>query len=125
MNPLDSRRGRAQLLLTGLGVAIAFAVLPLAAGLLGALVLHVAATPLHRRLATYLPVRAAAAVVVVATALLIFLPAAWLLAVAIDATPDALRQLRDNPALATIAAIRMDDLDVGTRVVDASSAIVS
>jgi len=125
MNALDSRRGRAQLLLMALGVAIAFAVLPLAAGLLGALVLHVAATPLHRRLATYLPVRAAAAVVVVATALLIFLPAAWLLAVAIDATPDALRQLRDNPALATIAAIRVGDLDVGTRVVDASGAIIS
>jgi len=125
MNALDSRRGRAQLLLMALGVAIAFAVLPLAAGLLGALVLHVAATPLHRRLATYLPVRAAAMVVVVATALLIFLPAAWLLAVAIDATPDALRQLRDNPALARISAIRIGELDVGTRVVDASGAIIS
>jgi predicted PurR-regulated permease PerM len=125
MNAFDSRRDRAQLLLTALGIAIAFAVLPLAAGLLGALVLHVAAAPLHRRLATHLPVRAAAVVVVVATALLIFLPAAWLLAVAIDATPDALRQLRDNQALATISAIRVGDLDVGTRVVDASGAIIS
>jgi len=125
MNAFDSRRDRAQLLLTVLGIAIAFAVLPLAAGLLGALVLHVAAAPLHRRLATYLPVRAAAMVVVVATALLIFLPAAWLLAVAIDATPDALRQLRDNPALARISAIRIGELDVGTRVVDASGAIIS
>jgi len=125
MNAFDSRRDRAQLLLTVLGIAIALAVLPLAAGLLGALVLHVAAAPLHRRLATYLPVRAAAMVVVVATALLIFLPAAWLLAVAIDATPDALRQLRDNPALARISAIRIGELDVGTRVVDASGAIIS
>ena len=125
MNAFDSRRDRAQLLLTVLGIAIAFAVLPLAAGLLGALVLHVAAAPLHRRIATHLPVRAAAVVVVVATALLIFLPAAWLLAVAIDATPDALRQLRDNPALTTISAIHVGDLDVGTRVVDASGAIIS
>ena len=125
MNAFDSRRDRAQLLLTVLGIAIAFAILPLAAGLLGALVLHVAAAPLHRRLATYLPVQAAAMVVVVATALLIFLPAAWLLAVAIDATPDALRQLRDNPALARISAIRIGELDVGTRVVDASGAIIS
>jgi len=125
MNAFDSRRDRAQLLLTVLGMAIAFAVLPLAAGLIGALVLHVAAAPLHRRLATYLPVRAAAAIVVVATTLLIFLPAAWLLAVAIDATPDALRQLRDNPALARISTIRVGDLDVGTRLVDASGAILS
>jgi predicted PurR-regulated permease PerM len=64
-------------------------------------------------------------VVVVATALLIFVPAAWLLAVAIDATPDALRQVRDNPALVRISAIRVGDLDVGTRVVDASGAIIS
>lgn len=125
MNAFDSRRDRAQLLLTALGLAIAFAIFPLAAGLLGALVLHVAAAPLHRRLATYVPVRAAAVLVVVATALLIFLPAAWLLAVAIDATPDALRELHDNPALARISAIRIGDLDVGTRVVDASGAIVS
>ena len=125
MNAFDSRRDRARLLLTALGIAIALAVLPLAAGLLGALVLHVAAAPLHRRLATHLPVRAAAVAVVVATALLIFLPAAWLLAVAIDATPDALRQLRDNPTLAKLSAIRVGNLDVGTRVVDASGAIIS
>jgi predicted PurR-regulated permease PerM len=108
-----------------LGLAIAFAILPLAAGLLGALVLDVATAPLHRRLAKYLPARAAALIVVVATAVLIFLPAAWLLVVAIDAAPDALRQLRDNPALARISAIRIGDLDVGTRVVNASGAIVS
>jgi predicted PurR-regulated permease PerM len=125
MNAFDSRRDRAQLLLTVLGIAIAFAVFPLAAGLIGALVLHVAAAPLHRRLAMVLPVRAAAVVIVVATALLIFLPAAWLLAVAIDATPDALRQLRDNPVLARISTIRLGDLDVGTRVLDASGAILS
>ena len=125
MNAFDSRRDRAQLMLTVLGIAIAFAVLPLAAGLLGALVLHVAAAPLQRRLATYLPVRAAAVVVVVATALLIFLPAAWLLAVAIDATPDALRELHDTRALARIAGIRVGDFDVGARVVDASGALIS
>ena len=125
MNVFDSRRDRAQLLLTSLGIAIALAVLPLAAGLIGALVMHVAAAPVHRRLATYLPVRAAAVIVVAATAVLIFLPVAWLLVIAIDATPDALRQLRDNPALAKIAAIRVADLDVGTRVIDASGAIIS
>ncbi len=125
MNAFESRRDRAQLLLTVLGLAIAFAVLPLAAGLLGALVLHVATVRVHRRLTAYLPPSAAAVVVVVATAVLIFLPAVWLLAVAIDGAPDALRQLRDNPALGRIAAIRVGDVDLGTRLAHVEGAVVS
>ena len=125
MNAFDSRRDRAQLLLTVLGVAIAIAVLPLAAGLLGALVLFVAADPVHRRLASYIPRRVAAVIVVVATAVLIFLPAAWLLTIAIDRTPSALQQVRDNPALHRLSAIRIGDVDVGTHLVNAGGAIIS
>ncbi len=125
MNAFDSRRDRAQVLLTLLGVGIAIAVLPLAAGLLGALVLHVAAEPAHRRLSAHLSRRVAAVIVVVATAVLIFLPVAWLLAVAIDRTPDALEQLRENPALRRVGAIRLGGIDVGTHVVNAGGAIIS
>jgi predicted PurR-regulated permease PerM len=125
MNAFDSRRDRAQLLLAVLGVAIAIAVLPLAAGLLGGLVLYVAAEPVHRRLASYMPRRVAAVIVVVATALLVFLPAAWLLTVVIDRTPSVLQQVRENPALHRIAAIRLGDVDVGTHLVNAGGAIIS
>jgi predicted PurR-regulated permease PerM len=125
MNAFDSRQDRAQLLLTVLGVAIAFAVLPLAAGLLGAVVLHVAVAPVHRRLSAYLPRRVAAVIVVIATTLLIFLPAAWLLTVAIDRAPDALRQIREDPGLARLAAIRIGDVDVGTHVMNAGGAIIT
>ena len=125
MNAFDSRRDRAQLLLTALGVAIAFAILPLAAGLLGALVLHVAVSPVHRRASAHMPRRVAAVILVVATAVLIFLPGAWLLAVAIDRAPDALRRLHDNASLVRIASIRIGDVDIGTRLVDVGGAVVS
>jgi len=121
----ESRRDRAQLLLMVLGLAIAFAILPLVTGLLGALVLHVATVRVHRRLTTYLPPPAAAVVVVVATAVLIFLPAVWLFAVAIDGAPDALRQLRETPALARITAMRVGDVDLGTSLAHVEGAIVS
>jgi predicted PurR-regulated permease PerM len=125
MNAFESRRDRAQLLLLVLGVAIAFAVLPLVTGLLGALVLHVATVRVHRRLSSYLSSSVAALLVVVATAVLIFLPGVWLLAVAIDGAPDALRQLRESSALDRIAAIRIGGLDLGTRLAHVEGTVVS
>jgi predicted PurR-regulated permease PerM len=125
MGAFDSRRERAQLLLVVLGLAITFAVLPLAAGLLGALVLFVGTAPVHRWVSAYLPRRVAAFLIVTATAVLIFLPAAWLLAIAIDRAPDALRQLRDSPGLVRLAAVRVGTVDIGTRLVDAGGSLVS
>jgi len=125
MNAFDSRRDRAQVLLIVLGLAIVFAVMPLAAGLLGALVLHVGVAPIHRRLSAYVPRTTAAVIVVVATTVLIFLPIAWLLAVAIEAAPDALRQLTSNAAFSRLASIRIGDVPVGTQFVAAGGALVS
>ena len=125
MNAFESRRDRAQLLLVVLGIVIAYAALPLASGLLGALVLHVAVAPAHRRLAAVMPRRVAAVLVVVGTAVLILLPVGWLVAIAIDTAPDALRQVSDNPALARLAAMRIGDVEIGTRLVEAGGAIIS
>ena len=125
MNAFDSRRDRAQIVLVVLGIGIVFAVLPFAAGLLGALVLQVATDPLHRRLTRHLSRRVAAGIVVVATTLLIFLPAAWLLGVAIDRAPDALREFNDNATIARIAAIRVGEVNVGTHVIGAGGAIAT
>jgi predicted PurR-regulated permease PerM len=125
VNAFESRRDRAQLLLVVLGIAITYAVLPFASGLLGALVLHVAVAPVHRRLAAVMPRRLAALLVVVGTAVLILLPVAWLVTIAIDTAPDALRQLSANPALARLAAVRIGDVDIGTRVVAAGDALIS
>jgi predicted PurR-regulated permease PerM len=125
MNAFDSRRDRAQLLLIVLGVAIAFAILPFAAGLLGSLVLHVAVAPVHRKLSAHVSRRVSALIITVATALLILIPVGWLVAVAIERAPDALRQLLASPELARLSAVRLGQVDIGTRFVEAGGAIVS
>ena len=125
MIAFESRRDRAQLLIVVLGLAIAYAVLPLASGLLGALVLHVAVAPVHRRLALVMPRHVAALLVVTGTALLILLPVGWLVAIAIDTAPDALRQVSTNPLLGRLSSVRIGEVDVGTRVVAAGGALVS
>jgi len=125
VNAFDSRRDRAQLLLAALGLAIAVALFPLLTGLLGALVLYVGVAPAHRGLSRYLPQRVAAVLLVVATTVLIIVPIVWLVAVAIDGTPDTLRRLRDSPDLARIAAIRVGGMDIGTRLIDAGGDILS
>jgi len=125
MNAFNSPRDRAQLLVVVLGVAIAIALLPFAAGLLGALVLYVAVAPVYRRLLAFLPRRASAAVVVVATTVLILVPLAWLLVIAIGQAPAALRQLQASDGLARLAAVRIGSVDVGTRVVAAGGELVS
>src|SRR4051812_5898382 len=125
MNAFNSPRDRAQLLVVVLGVAIAIALLPFAAGLLGALVLYVAVAPVYRRLLAFLPRRASAAGVVVAATVLILVPLAWLLVIAIGQAPAALRQLQASDGLARLAAVRIGSVDVGTRVVAAGGELVS
>ena len=125
MIAFESRRDRAQVLLVVLALLIAYAVLPLASGLFGALVLYVAVAPVHRRLSLAMPPRVAAVLVVVATAVLILLPAGWLVAVAIDQAPDALRSMNESPGLARLAAVRIGDVDIGTRLVAAGGALAT
>ena len=125
MITFDSSRTRAQLLILALGFGILIAVLPFAAGLLGALVLYIGLDPMYAWLRTRMPPRLAAILLVVATALLILLPAAWLVAVVVDRLPDVLRELRASPALARVASLRIGDLDVGTRLNAATGSAVA
>ncbi len=125
MNVFDSRRDRAQIILVVLGVAIAMALLPLAAGLLGSLMLYAATAAPYRWLTAHIPRRASAAIVVIAAAALILLPLGWLLAVAIEQAPSALREIQDSPALARIASLRIGTVDLGARIVEAGSSITT
>jgi predicted PurR-regulated permease PerM len=125
MHIFDSRREQAQILLAVLGVAIVLAVLPFLAGLLGALVLYVAVLPVHRRFMRRVPPRVSAIALVIATAVLIFLPGAWLVAVAFDRAPDAIYQLRHSVGFARLTEIRLGGVDIGTRLIDAGGSLVS
>ena len=125
MKAFDTPRERAQLLLAVLAVVIAIAVTPFAAGLLGALVLYVAVAPLHRRASAYAPRRVAAVAVVVAAAALILLPAVWLVVVAVEQTPVVIRQLQTSTGLARLAALRIGDVDIGSRIAEAGGQLLS
>src|ERR1041384_1349937 len=125
MNLFDSRRERAQILLAVLGIGILLAILPLMAGLVGALVLYVAASPIHRWASARIAPWLSAIGIVVATAALIFLPAAWLLLVVIDRAPSAIDQLRQSAGLARLTAMRVGDLDIGTTLINAAGTLVS
>ena len=125
MNVFDSRRERAQVILVVLGVAIAVALVPFAAGLLGALVLFAATSPAFDRLARRVPRRAAAVLIVIGSVALILLPLGWLIAIAIEQAPSALRELGESAGLARIAAIRIGTLDVGAQLANATSDIAT
>src|SRR5688572_14701093 len=105
MRAFDTPRERAQLLLAVLGVGIAVALFPFAAGLLGALVLHIAIVPVYRRVSVYVPRRVAALVVVVGAAALFLLPVVWLVAIAIEQAPAAIRELQHSAGLARVASL--------------------
>ena len=71
---LDTERQRAAGLILALGLALLLALWPFSTGLVGAPVLYVVMAPLHRWLARRMPVRAAAAIVVVLGILLVVGP---------------------------------------------------
>ena len=120
-----SGRTRAQLLIVVLGAAIAYAVAPYASGLLGAAILYVIGAPLHRRLARVIGAHAAAAVVLVLTAVLILLPGAWLLNVIIVQAPVMLRNMQTSTLLARLSALQVGGVDVGEQIAKAGGTLVS
>jgi predicted PurR-regulated permease PerM len=121
----DSRRHRAQLVVAALGAAIGFAVLPLAVGLLGAIVIYVAAAPAYHWLARRVPARVSALLVVVVAATLIILPLGWLITVAIAQAPSAIRQVQHSEVIAQIAALRIGSIDVGAQLVEAGGGLAA
>ena len=125
MIAFDTMRNRAQILIVALGALILIAVLPFAAGLLGAVVLYVGAQPVYRRLSQRIPARLAATLIVVATAVLILLPATWLVAVVIDRTPEVLSELQRSSVVARLASLRLGEVDIGTHVIEAAGSAVS
>ena len=84
------RRTVATIVIAGLGVAIGAAVLPFLFGLLGAPILAVTFTPLHRWLQARTGPRRAAAGVVVAGVIAVFLPAIGISLLIISELPTVL-----------------------------------
>src|SRR5829696_1637483 len=99
---LDAPRVRAGALIALLGAVLLYALGPYLSGLLRG-----------------------AAVVVAAACVLLLLPGAWLIAVVVLETPDALRAVQESAALSRIAGVRIGTLDVGARIAEAGGSLLA
>lgn len=113
MRIIDVPRERAQVLVIALGLAIFVAVLPFAAGLLGAAVLSVVFGPVHRWLSRVMPPRAAAGITLLIAGVAILIPGALLVVIVIDRTPQALAALQQSTIFTRLSTLRVADLEVG------------
>ena len=116
---------RARVLIAVLIAALAWACAPYLAGLLGGVVLYVVCAPAYRRLAPRLGARPAAFALTIAAAALIVVPAAWLLAAALQEAPGALRQVAESRVFARLAQLRVGPIDVGAQLERAGASAVT
>lgn len=125
MLSFSSPRDRAQLLIAVLGAGVVIALWPYLTGLLGAVILYVVVAPVHRRLRAPLGTRTAAAVVLLATAMLLLLPGAWLLNVLIAQAPATFRSLQESVLFSRLATIDVAGVNVGAQIAAAGGTILS
>jgi predicted PurR-regulated permease PerM len=122
---LDTDRQRAAGLILVLGLALLLALWPLSTGLVGAPVLFVIMAPLHRWLARRLPVRMAAAIVIVLGILLILGPGVSLVGLVAAEAQDMATGVIRSPLLARISRIRVGPYQVGAQLEQIGSQIIS
>jgi predicted PurR-regulated permease PerM len=122
---LDTDRQRAAWLILALGVALLYALWPFSTGLVGAPVLYVVMAPVHRWLSRHMPVRVAAAVVVVLGILLVLGPGVSVVGIVASEAQDMATGVIRSPLLARISRIRVGPYQVGAQVEQIGSQIVS
>ncbi|HET8656261.1 MAG TPA: AI-2E family transporter [Longimicrobiaceae bacterium] len=111
--------------IVGLGITIAIALLPFGVGLLGAAALYVVCAPAHRSLTPLIGARAAAALVLLGALILMLIPAAVLLTLAMDEAPAILRALPAGPLSEHLARLRVGGVQVGSHLLAVSDALVT
>lgn len=124
MDFLNSKQQRAGLIIVLLGIGILIAIAPFASGLLGASVLYVMCVPVYRRLKAIVNADLAAAITLVGAILCIALPIAWIIFLAADQLPDALRGAQKSDVIQRLSTIRVGRLQVGTEIAKASGNLI-
>jgi predicted PurR-regulated permease PerM len=122
---LDTDRQRAALLILALGLALMYALWPFSTGLVGAPVLYVIMAPLHRELSRHMPVRVAAAIVVVLGIVLVLGPGVSMVGLVAAEAQDMATGVIRSPLLARISRIRVGPYQVGAQLEQIGSQIVS
>jgi predicted PurR-regulated permease PerM len=122
---MDTERQRAAGLIMALGLALLVALWPFSTGLVGAPVLFVVMGPLHRWLSRRMPVRVAAAIVIVLGILLIIGPGVSIVGLVAAEAQDMATVVIRSPLLARISRIRVGPYQVGAQLEQIGSQIIS
>src|SRR3954470_7638434 len=118
---IAGRRAVATIVIAALGVAIGAAVAPFLFGLLGAPILAVTFAPLHHWLRRRTGPRRAAAIVVIAAVVAVFLPAIGISLLLISELPAVLSSPDMNRIISTLATLHVGPFDFGAQLAAASS----
>ncbi|MCC6928795.1 MAG: AI-2E family transporter [Gemmatimonadaceae bacterium] len=124
MDFLHSKQQRAGLLIILLGIAIVYAVAPFASGLLGSAVLYVLCVPVYRRLARRLNADLAAAITLVGAIVVIAFPIGWIIFLAADQLPDALRSAQQSAFFQRVSELRVGRIQIGNEIAKASGSLI-
>ena len=123
---IDTKRQRAALLISALGLGLAYALWPFITGLMGALVLYVVFSPLSRALIRR-GVRpgVAAGVVVLVALLLVVGPGISFIGLLANQAQDMAQSVLESPLLARLRELRVGPYDIGAQIEALGSQIVS
>jgi len=109
----DTDKERAALLVLILAVAVVYALMPYATGLIGAPVLYVLFAPFHNWLARRIRPRPAAIVVILSAFLLIVLPGVWLIGMLVGQAGDVASGLVKSSLLDRLSTLRVGQFALG------------
>jgi len=122
---LETKRQRAVLLITALGIALVWTLWPFSTGLVGAPVLYVVFAPLHRWLAHRMRPGLAAGLVVVLGLVLVLGPGLSFLGVIGAEAQDIASGVIRSPLLSRLRELRIGPYDVGAQIETIGSRLVS
>lgn len=121
----DSRQRAALALIAALGVALAVALTPYATGLIGIPVLYVVFKPVHDRLARRFRDSTAATLVVAFIVVLLIVVGGSVAGLVVSETQRVAATIAQSSLVARISELRIGKIDVGARLAELSSKIVS
>ena len=126
MQFLDTKRQRAVLLILVLGLGLAYALWPFSTGLMGALVLYVVFSPVHRGLvARRLNAGLAAGIVVLMALVLVVGPGISFVGLVANEAQAMAAGVIQSPLLARLRELRMGPYDIGAQIEVLGSQLVS
>jgi predicted PurR-regulated permease PerM len=122
---LDSKRDRAAFLIFVLGMGLVYALWPFSTGLVGAPVLYVVFSPVHRWLAREMKPGLAAGLVVLLGVILVLGPGVSLVGIIAGEAQDMAKGVIRSPLLARLRELRIGPYDVGAQIEAIGSSIVA